>query len=329
MGKHLKEWMFRHHRLLTPEELEGRQKELRDYLVEEHPEVAKMSQKEFTSYINRYFASEELRRRKKMAEHLEVFSDAVIAIIITIMVLELPLPSSGAGLGHFLSAVVIFLISFIVIANFWMMHHDIFSRVKHGINEKIVVVDFIFMAELSLIPVLTKWMMVNHSNIPVMLYGVVYMLSTVTLTCLSIYLNREQFKMYPLMSSRQHRLDQWRLLVMIPINLIYITLAYWFPKEIFLLYVILPMISFLSRLFNDDDTQWIEKQVASMPNTSTVASHLVDQISDKVELSIDQVLEDKLSDQLQEVVQDQIASHVEDVVDQKVDDAVNQKMEHH
>lgn len=319
-----REIIFRHHRQLSPDELKSRQKEMKDYLVSEHPEVGDMSSQEFFRYMKSYFASEELEKRRKLAEHLEVFSDAVIAIIITIMVLELPLPSTQGGFGRFLAAVVIFLISFIVVANFWMMHHDIYSRVKTGVTEKVVVMDFIFMAELSLIPVLTKWMMVNHSNIPVMLYGGVYMLSTVTLTLISMYLNRSQFRAYPLMAKRYHKFDLLRLAFIIPINIVYIVLAYWFPREIFLFYIILPVFSFVSRLFNDDDTHWIEQQLEKenqSVETSDIANQLVDKISDQVESSLDEALEnaigDKISDQIDEALDEALSDKMDDYLEQK------------
>jgi uncharacterized membrane protein len=69
------------------------------------------------------------------AERLTFFSDAVIAIAITLLALELPLPEGATGaellrsLGHHQSEYVSFLISFIVIGGHWRAHHRLFNYV--------------------------------------------------------------------------------------------------------------------------------------------------------------------------------------------------------
>ncbi|MDH6364860.1 putative membrane protein [Enterococcus sp. PF1-24] len=121
----------------------------------------------------------EIRKLKEkepalLKKHLEVFNDAVIAIIITVMVLEVPLPNENiASYYTFLQSVLVFLISFFIVANFWYDLHQIYSLLKKA-TRKILIINFIFLFTLSLIPLLTKWIMQNPSSLAVINYGVAY-----------------------------------------------------------------------------------------------------------------------------------------------------------
>ncbi len=104
---------------------------------------------------------------------LEAFSDGVIAIIITIMVLELKVPH-GEGLSELISVWPIFLcylLSFIYVGNYWNNHHHLFSAVKK-VNGKILWANLNLLFWLSLLPFATSWMGESHfAQIPTALYG--------------------------------------------------------------------------------------------------------------------------------------------------------------
>jgi uncharacterized membrane protein len=103
---------------------------------------------------------------------LEAFSDGVIAIIITIMVLELKAPHSTdwhaikAVLPSFLS----YVLSFTLVAIYWGNHHHLFHTVTH-VNTKIIWANTHLLFWLSLIPFATSWVGDNFSAVPVAVYA--------------------------------------------------------------------------------------------------------------------------------------------------------------
>ena len=105
---------------------------------------------------------------------LEAFSDGVLAIIITIMVLELKVPhgSDLADLRPLIPVFLSYLLSFIYIGIYWNNHHHLFQAVLH-INGAALWANLHLLFWLSLIPFITGWMGENHfSRWPVALYGI-------------------------------------------------------------------------------------------------------------------------------------------------------------
>ncbi len=112
---------------------------------------------------------------------LEAFSDGVIAIILTIMVLELKVPH-GAALTDLQPLWPVFLsyvLSFIFIGIYWNNHHHTMQVVK-TVNGGILWANMHLLFWLSLVPFVTNWMGENHfSEVPVALYGFVLMMAGV------------------------------------------------------------------------------------------------------------------------------------------------------
>jgi uncharacterized membrane protein len=106
---------------------------------------------------------------------LEAFSDGVLAIIITIMVLELKVPH-GADLGALGPLIPVFLsyvLSFIFIGIYWSNHHHLLHAVRH-VDGRILWANLHLLFWLSLIPFVTGWMGENHfAAWPVAVYGTV------------------------------------------------------------------------------------------------------------------------------------------------------------
>ena len=106
---------------------------------------------------------------------LEAFSDGVIAIIITIMVLELRVPH-GEDLATLLTLSPVFLsyvLSFIHVGIYWNNHHHMLHTVHH-VNGAVLWSNLHLLFWLSLIPFVTGWMGENHfAPLPVALYGAV------------------------------------------------------------------------------------------------------------------------------------------------------------
>ncbi len=118
---------------------------------------------------------------------LEAFSDGVVAIIITIMVLELKIPH-GANLLALAPLWPIFLsyvLSFIYLAIYWNNHHHLLQAVEK-VNGSILWANLHLLFWLSLIPFVTGWMGENHfSKTPVALYGCVLFCSAMAYYLLS------------------------------------------------------------------------------------------------------------------------------------------------
>jgi uncharacterized membrane protein len=104
---------------------------------------------------------------------LEAFSDGVLAIIITIMVLELKVPH-GADLAALRPLIPVFLsyvLSFIFIGIYWSNHHHLLHAVQH-VNGRVLWANLHLLFWLSLTPFVTGWMGENHfAAWPVALYG--------------------------------------------------------------------------------------------------------------------------------------------------------------
>lgn len=110
---------------------------------------------------------------------LEAFSDGVLAIIITIMVLELKVPHD-AGLDALTQVLPVFLsyvLSFVYVGIYWNNHHHLLHTVKN-VSGGILWANLHLLFWLSLIPFTTAWMGENHfARAPMALYGVVLLLS--------------------------------------------------------------------------------------------------------------------------------------------------------
>jgi uncharacterized membrane protein len=112
---------------------------------------------------------------------LEAFSDGVIAIIITIMVLELKVPQgmSMADLGSVWHHLFAYLLSFIFLGIYWNNHHHLLQAVKQ-VNGRILWANMHLLFWLSLVPFGTAWMGQSHlARDPSIFYGVILLLSAV------------------------------------------------------------------------------------------------------------------------------------------------------
>jgi uncharacterized membrane protein len=112
---------------------------------------------------------------------LEAFSDAVLAIIITIMVLEMRAPD-GAGLSalHELWPIFLsYLLSFVYLAIYWNNHHHM-CAVASRVNGAVLWANLHLLFWLSLVPFVTNWMGESHfAAAPTAVYGVVLLLAAI------------------------------------------------------------------------------------------------------------------------------------------------------
>ena len=117
---------------------------------------------------------------------LEAFTDGVMAILITIMVLELRVPE-GADLEALRPIVPVFLtyvLSFVVLGIYWNNHHHMLQATER-INGKVLLANLHLLFWLSLLPFVTGWMGENHfAALPTAVYGVVLLLAAISYTIL-------------------------------------------------------------------------------------------------------------------------------------------------
>ena len=117
---------------------------------------------------------------------LEAFSDGVIAIIITIMVLELHVPTGGElhALWPLWPTFVIYGLSFAYVGIYWNNHHHLFQTVSR-VSGAILWANLNLLFWLSLMPFCSAWMGQNHrAAAPTLLYGLVLLAAAISYTIL-------------------------------------------------------------------------------------------------------------------------------------------------
>ena len=125
---------------------------------------------------------------------LEAFSDGVIAILITIMVLELKIPHGTdlAAIQPLLPVFVTYVLSFVYLGIYWNNHHHLLQATKQ-INGAILWANLHLLFWLSLVPFVTGWMGENHfATLPTAVYGVVLLAAAIAYYILQSLIVREQ-----------------------------------------------------------------------------------------------------------------------------------------
>ncbi len=125
---------------------------------------------------------------------LEAFSDGVLAIIITIMVLELKVPHGDrlSDIVPLLPTLLSYVLSFVYIGIYWNNHHHLLHTV-HQVNGKILWANHHLLFWLSLLPFVTGWMGENHFGaLPTAVYGVVLLMAAVAYVVLQTMIVRQE-----------------------------------------------------------------------------------------------------------------------------------------
>jgi len=117
---------------------------------------------------------------------LEAFSDGVLAIIITIMVLELKVPhgETAQSLMPLVPVILSYVLSFIYVGIYWNNHHHLLHTTQK-ISGGVLWANLHLLFWLSLIPFVTGWMGENHfAALPIALYGVVLLMAAIAFSLL-------------------------------------------------------------------------------------------------------------------------------------------------
>jgi uncharacterized membrane protein len=127
-------------------------------------------------------------------ERMEAFSDGVIAILITIMVLELPIPhgTTWAALHDALPALLTYVLSFVYLGIYWNNHHHMLQATDR-VNGLILWANLHLLFWLSLIPFTTAWMGENRfAAVPTAAYGIVLLAASLAYYTLQKAIIRDQ-----------------------------------------------------------------------------------------------------------------------------------------
>jgi len=220
----------------------------------QHPEYKDKPHEEIMQAMQEFSAQVEIARKKRLKEHLEFFSDAVIAIILTIIVLEIQIPGENESYTQVISSIAVFMISFFIVASFWKNHHRLFDTVEE-ISDRIMLVEFIFLAFLSLIPLFTKWMMHDPSGFAVANYGVVYMLISLTISVLQYFIFQEGEVEYDETKEMFSKIIRSHLFLTLVLNLVLIVFGFYHPMIGRWWYALLPILSFVLSSAKDPKKQ--------------------------------------------------------------------------
>ena len=125
---------------------------------------------------------------------MEAFSDGVLAIIITIMVLELKVPHGVelADLRPLVPTILSYLLSFIYIGIYWNNHHHMLHATER-VSGGVLWANLHLLFWLSLVPFVTGWMGENHfAPLPTAMYGVVLLMAAIAYFILQQFIIRQQ-----------------------------------------------------------------------------------------------------------------------------------------
>jgi uncharacterized membrane protein len=176
-------------------------------------------------------------------DRLEAFSDGVVAIIITIMVLELHIPH-GSDIHALIPLMPIFfsyVLSFVYVGIYWNNHHHMIYAVE-TINGAALWANLNLLFWLSLIPFVTAWMGENHfEKWPVVLYGLILIMNAMSYTILSQVL----IKGGPESALAKATGKDWKGKASLVIYALAIILAFFNSWAGFSLYVVVAIIWFI------------------------------------------------------------------------------------
>lgn len=193
---------------------------------------------------------------KVSVTRIEGFSDGLIAIIITLMVLEIPLPDtlSKVELLDFFKSILIYCASFIVVGAQWNRHHLLFDEIKE-VSNSFVWKNLIYLLSLSLIPLFMKWLIQFPFNIiPALGYAIVYLLNDFGIRVLFLTLLKENKKENIIRKIGQGRekLSLLHMFIFILYLIAIFALSTILPEISIICFIVFPVIMSLSNLFISD-----------------------------------------------------------------------------
>lgn len=194
-----------------------------------------------------------------MKERVVMFGDAVIAIIITVMVLELPIQYATGGAVDFLSlfrAVGIYFISFCFVANVWFQTAYSFNRIEKVKNKELVIY-FLLLFSLSLVPSVTRLLIEDTTRQTVLFYGVVTLIVTVIMRYLILVLTRQATTNKDLQEHYVKELSRYSAFDIF-FRVALLVFGCFFVRTALIIYLVLPILSFLQNIVDREEDSFVD-----------------------------------------------------------------------
>lgn len=193
-----------------------------------------------------------------MKERVVVFGDAIIAIILTIIVLELPIQTAANGVVDMYSlfrAVGIYFISFCFVANLWFQTGYAFNKIDQ-VKNKDLVVYLLLLFFLSLVPSATRLLIEDTTKQTLLIYGVLTLIVTFVMRRLIVALTGQSLKDAEQRKRRVNELNRQDLLS-IGFRVVVLIFGLFYVRPALIIYLILPILAFLQNIIDREEDNLI------------------------------------------------------------------------
>ncbi len=190
---------------------------------------------------------------KKLKARLDAFSDAVIAIILTIMVLDLT-PVLKDNISDYLTLakeIGVYIISFAFVANNWYQHATLFNEID-DMSYRIMLYDFLYLIPLSLTPLATNMMASNTTSITVVAYGILVAIVSLCFRILARAVTNFQYTNKSQMREIYTKIYGKHNIYFSLFNVVLIVLGYFFPQIVLWFFLPYPLVYMV---FSSNDRQ--------------------------------------------------------------------------
>ena len=192
-----------------------------------------------------------------LKERMNSMSDGVMAILITIMVFNIPIPSEfyGDSIISLLINIGIFFISFLIIGTQWVKHCQL-MKVCQLTSERVLWVNILYLACLSLMPLFTKWIMTNPTQVVAVVgYDLVFFMVTFCYHLLQKAVfdanSRTPF-VQRLKDIRFHKADHLLFGISALVILVIFGLSFIYPTVSVIFFVGIPIIPSIHNIIDED-----------------------------------------------------------------------------
>lgn len=189
-----------------------------------------------------------------MKERVVVFGDAIIAIILTIIVLELPIRTAANGAVDMYSlfrAVGIYFISFCFVANLWFQTGYAFNKIDQ-VKNKALVAYLMLLFFLSLVPSATRLLIEDTTKQTLMIYGVLTLIVTLIMRRLIVALTEQSLKDEEQRKRRISELNKQDIMA-IGFRIVLLIFGNFFVRPALIIYLILPIMAFLQNIIDREE----------------------------------------------------------------------------